>query len=169
MCGSLNILWHCLSLGLDKIWFFSTLIHCWGFQICWHIDCSTLTASSLRILNSSGGIPSPPLAFFIEMLPKAHLTSQSTMSSSWWVISPSWLSGSLTRFLFCLFVCLFCRVSVYSCHLFLNFSVSVKSILFCPVLCHLCVKCFLYISNFFEEITSLSHSFFFLNFFSLFI
>ena len=39
--------------------------HCWVFQICWHIDCNTLTASSLRILNSSAGIPSPPLALFI--------------------------------------------------------------------------------------------------------
>ena len=42
--------------------------HCWVFQICWHIECSTLTASSFRIWNSSTGIPSPPLALFIEML-----------------------------------------------------------------------------------------------------
>ena len=27
--------------------------HFWVFQICWYIECSTLTASSLRILNSS--------------------------------------------------------------------------------------------------------------------
>ena len=37
--------------------------HCWGFQICWHIECSTFTASSFRIWNSSAGIWSPPLAF----------------------------------------------------------------------------------------------------------
>ena len=50
---------------------------------------NTLTASSfrikiltLRILNSSAGIPSPPLALFIVMLPKAHLTSHSRMSGS---------------------------------------------------------------------------------------
>ena len=36
--------------------------HCWVFQICWHTECSTLTASSFRIWNSSTGIPSPPLA-----------------------------------------------------------------------------------------------------------
>ena len=36
--------------------------HCWVFQICWHIECSTFTASSFRIWNSSTGIPSPPLA-----------------------------------------------------------------------------------------------------------
>ena len=39
-------------------------------------------ASSFRILNSSAGIPSPPLALFIVMLPKAHFTSQSKMSGS---------------------------------------------------------------------------------------
>ena len=42
---------------------------------CWHIECSTFTASSFRIWNSSTGIPSPPLALLLVMLPKAHLTS----------------------------------------------------------------------------------------------
>ena len=37
--------------------------HCWVFQICWHIECSTFIASSFRIWNSWTGIPSPPLAF----------------------------------------------------------------------------------------------------------
>ena len=55
---------------------------CWVFQICWHIEFSTLTASSFRIWNSSTGIPSHPLALFIVMLPKAHLTSPSRMSGS---------------------------------------------------------------------------------------
>ena len=49
--------------------------HCWVFQICWHIECSTFTASSFRIWNSSTGIPSPLLAMFIVILPKANLTS----------------------------------------------------------------------------------------------
>ena len=31
---------------------------CWVFQICWHIECSTFTISSFRILNSSARIPS---------------------------------------------------------------------------------------------------------------
>ena len=39
--------------------------HCWVFQICWHIGCNALTASSFRIWNSSSGIPSPPLALFV--------------------------------------------------------------------------------------------------------
>ena len=37
---------------------------------CWQI-CSTFTASSFRIWASSTGIPSPPLALFVVMLPKA--------------------------------------------------------------------------------------------------
>ena len=45
--------------------------------ICWHIECSTFTALSFRIWNSSTGIPSSPLALFIVMLSKAHLTSHS--------------------------------------------------------------------------------------------
>ena len=56
---------------------FQSCGHCWVFQICWHIECSTLTASSFRIWNSSNGIPSLPLALFIVVLPKAHLTFHS--------------------------------------------------------------------------------------------
>ena len=56
--------------------------HWWVFQICWHTECSTFTALSFRIWNSSTEIPSPPLASFIVMLPKAHLTSHSRMSGS---------------------------------------------------------------------------------------
>ena len=56
---------------------FQSCGHCWVCQICWHIESNTFTASSFRIWNSSTGIPSPPLALFIVMLPKAHLTSHS--------------------------------------------------------------------------------------------
>ena len=71
---------------------FQSCGHCWVFQICWHIECSTFTASSLRIWNSSTGIPSPPLALFVVMLSKAHLTTHSRMSGSRWMITPLWLS-----------------------------------------------------------------------------
>ena len=95
-----NILLHCLSLGLEwKLTFFQSCGHCWVFQICWHIECSTFTASSSRIWNSSAGIPSPPLALFIVMLPKAHLISHSRMSGSRWATTPYWLSESLRIFL----------------------------------------------------------------------
>ena len=103
---------------------FQSCGHCWVFQICWYIECSTFTASSFRIWNSSTGIPSPPLALFLVMLPKAHLTSHSRMSGSRWVITPSSLSGSWRSFLY--------SSSVYSYHLFLISSASVRSI---PFLC----------------------------------
>ena len=93
-----------------KIDLFQSCGHCWIFQICRHIECSTFTASSFRILNTSAEIPSPPLALFLSMFPKAYLTSHSRVSGSGWVITPSWLSGSLG---------LFWYSSVYSCHLFL--------------------------------------------------
>ena len=78
---------------------FQSCGQCWVFQICWYNECSTLTAWSFRIWNSSTGIPSPPPALFIVMFPKARLTSQARMSGSRWVITPSWLSGSWRSFL----------------------------------------------------------------------
>ena len=48
--------------------------HWWGFQICWHFECSTLTASSVRMWNSSAGIHWPLLVWFLVLLPKAHST-----------------------------------------------------------------------------------------------
>ena len=99
---------------------FQSCSHCWDFQICWHIECSTSIAASVRIWNSSTAIPSPPLALFVVMLPKAHFTSHSRMSGSMWVITPSWLSGSWRFFLY--------SFSVYSCHLFLISYASLRSI-----------------------------------------
>ena len=55
------------------------------------------------------------------MLSETHLTSHSRMSGSW-VITPLWLSGSWRSFLY--------SYSVYSCHLFLISSSSVRSIPF---------------------------------------
>ena len=86
---------------------FQSCGNCWVFQICWCIECSTFTASSFRIWNSSTGMPSPPLALFIVMLPEAHLTSHSNMSGSRWVFT-----------------------SVYSYHLFLISSASDRFIPF---------------------------------------
>ena len=56
---------------------FQSCGHCWVFQICWHTEYSTFTASSFRIWNSSTGSSSLPLALFVVMLPKVHLTSYS--------------------------------------------------------------------------------------------
>ena len=77
-CEMSAIVWyfeHSLALlffGIGmKTELFQSCGHCWVFQICWHIECSTFTASSFRIWNSSIGIPSPPLALFLVMLPQA--------------------------------------------------------------------------------------------------
>ena len=127
--------------------FFQTCGHCWIFQICWHIECSTFTASSFRIWNSSTGIPSPPLALFVI------LTLHSRMSSSRWVITPLWLSGSWRSYLY--------SSSVYSCHLFLISSASVRPIWFLSFIVPF------FAQNVFEEISSLPHSVVFLYFFAL--
>jgi len=86
---------------------FQSCGHCWLFQICWHTECSTFTASSFKIWNTSTGIPSSPLALFVVMLPKAHLTSHSRMSGSSWVSIPSWLSGLWRSFLYIVLLCIF--------------------------------------------------------------
>ena len=140
--------------------FFQSWGHCWVFQICWHIEFSTFTASSFRIWNSSAGIPSPPLALFIVMLPKAHLTSHSRMSGSRWVITPLWLSGSWRSF----FVQLFCVFFPPLLNIFCFSYFHTISVLYCAPLC---MKNSFGISNFLEEISSLSHSIVFLYFFAV--
>ena len=72
--------------------------------------------------NSRAGLPLPPLALFVVMFPKAHLTSHSRTSGSRWVIIPSQLSGSWRSFLY--------SSSVYCFHLFYISSASVRSIPF---------------------------------------
>ena len=127
-CEMTAIMWwleHSLALpffGIGmKTDLFQSCGHCWVFHICWHIECSTFTALSCRISNSSTGIPSPPLALFVVMLPKAHLTSDSRMSGlGEWSYHHGYL-GHEDLFLY---------GSVYSCHLFLISFASVRSILF---------------------------------------
>ena len=106
---SWRILWTEESGGLESIrsqrvgheWVTNTFT--WTFfrigmkiniLICWHIQYNSLIASSFRIRNSSARIPSPPLALFIVMLPKVHLTSCSRMSGSRWMTTPTWLSNT---------------------------------------------------------------------------
>ena len=116
---------------------FQSCGHCWIFQICWHIECHTLTASSFRIWNSLGGIPSPPLALFVVMLPKANdFTHQNVclyvrdhISMVIWV-TKTFLYNS----------------SGYSCH-FSSASFSTVSFL-SFFYTHLCMKCPLGISSF---------------------
>ena len=83
LCGSLSILWHCLSLGLESKLTFSCG-HCWVFQIRWHIECSTFTASSFRIWISTDTFtywqtlqihPPPMVLFFVQFSPISLFTA----------------------------------------------------------------------------------------------
>ena len=88
LCGSLSILWYRLSLGLEWKLTFSSPVAPAEFS-----KFAAALSEHHRIWNSSTGIPSPSLGLFVVMLPKAHLTLNSRMSGSRWVITPSWLSG----------------------------------------------------------------------------
>ena len=100
---------------------FQSCGHCWVFQICWHIEGSTFTASSFSIWNSSTGIPSPPLALFVALLPKCHLLLiPGCQALGEWSHHHSYLGRED----------LFCSSSVYSSHLFLISSASVRSLPF---------------------------------------
>ena len=143
----------------------------WDWNENWHFAdlCSLLNLLAywvqylkgiiFRIWNSSTGIPSPPLVLFAVMLPKAYWTLYFRMSGSRWVITPLWLSGSWRSFLY--------SSSVYSCHLFLIFSTSVRSIPFLSFIVPIIAWNVLGMSKFLEEISSLSHSIIFLYFFAL--
>ena len=97
--GNYMVVWTIFGIAFlwdwNENWPFPVLCHCWVFQMRWHIECSTFTASSFRIWRSSTGTLSPPLALFVVMLSKAHLTLHSRMSGSRWITTTSWLSGSL--------------------------------------------------------------------------
>ena len=111
-------LWH-----WDENWLFPTVVTA-EFSKFVYILSAALSQHHPLGFEIATGIPSPPLTLFIVMLPKAHLILCPRMSGSRWVITPSWLSGSLRYFLY--------GFSVYSCHLFLISSASVRSILFLP-------------------------------------
>ena len=160
LCGSLNIFWQCPSLVLEWKLAFSSPVAIAEFSKCWHFECSTLTTSFLRIWNSSAGIRSLPLALFVVILPKAHLSSHSRMSGSRWVITPLWLSGSWRS----VCIVLQCILPTSSYYLLLLLG----PYHFCPLLCPTLHEMFPWCLQFFKEIFSLSHSIIFLCFFALF-
>ena len=98
------VVWTCFGIAFlwdwNENWPFPVLRLLPSFPNLLAIECSTFTASYFRIWNSSTGIPSLPLALFVVMLSKAHLTSHSRISGSRWVITPSWLSGLWSSFLY---------------------------------------------------------------------
>ena len=130
--------------------------HCWVFQSCWHTECSTFTASSFRIWNSSTGIPSLPLALFLVMLPRAHLTSHpGCLALGEWSHHCDYLGH---EDLFCTVFCVFLPP-------LLNIFCSVRSLPFLSFIEP--IFAWNVLSNFLEEISSLSHFVVFLYFFAL--
>ena len=107
---------------------FQSYGHCWVFQICWHIECSTLIPSSFWILGSSAGIPSPPLALFVVLFPKTHLTSHSRTSGTRWVV---------IQVIKTFFIVLLCIVATSSSYLLLLLGPDL-SVLYRA---HLCMQC----------------------------
>ena len=148
LCGSLSLLCHCLSLGMERKLTFSSPVATVEFSKFAGILSAALSQHQLlRIWNSSTGIPSPPLALSVVMFPKAHLTSHSR------------ISGSLRYFLH--------SSSVYSCYLFLISSASVKSISFLSFIEPIFAWNVPLVSLIFLKISSLSYSIVFLYFFAL--
>ena len=76
-------------------------------------------------------MPSFPLALFVVMLPKVHLTLHSRMSSTKWVITPTWLSGSWKSFLFfCVLLPPVLNIFCF-CYFFPCFCPSLHEIFYC--------------------------------------
>ena len=114
--------------------------HCWVFQICWHIECSTFTTSSFRIWNSSTGIPSPPLALFVVMLRPTWLHIPRYLALGEWSHHRDYLGGEILLIYYCLppctlfsfdhhlfLLCIYDSISVLLClFIFLRFHVKVK-------------------------------------------
>ena len=132
-------------------------------QICCRIECSTYTASSFRISNSSTGIPSPLLALFIvSFLRPTWLHIPGCLALSEWSHHCGYLGHEN---LFCIILlCILATSSQYLLLMLLLCFFHTTSVLYCA---YLCMKYSLGISNFLEEIHSLSHSIVFLYFFAL--
>ena len=72
------VVWAFFGIALfwdwNENWPFPVLGHRWAFQIHWHIECSTFTASSFRIWNSSTGILIIHLHFSYILAPLDNVT-----------------------------------------------------------------------------------------------
>ena len=121
LCSSLSILWHCLSLGLEWKLTFSSPVATAEFSQFPGILSAALSQHHLSGFEIAQ-LNSITSTSFVAMLPKAHLTSHSRISDSRWVITPLSISGSWRSFLY--------NFSIYSYHLFLISSASVRSIPF---------------------------------------
>ena len=117
----LNITLLACEMSPIAIWKFFCIAILWDWTDSWPFEvlCPLLCFPNLviywvqhfnntifRIWNNLARIPSPPLASFLVMLPKTHLTSHSRMSRSRWMSRSFWFFGHYNLFL--------CNSSVYS-------------------------------------------------------
>ena len=119
------VVWHCLSLGLEWKLTFSSSVATAEFSKFACILSSALSQHHVLGFQIAQMEFHPPLALFIMMLPKAHLTLPSRVSGCRWLITPSWSSGSWRSFLYSCSMC--------SCHLFVYLLLPVGSYNFCPL------------------------------------
>ena len=109
----------------NENWLFPVLCPLLSFQICWYIECNTFTTWSFRILNTSAGVTSLPLALLHEMFPwyiqffwrELYSFSHSSVSSASLhcssLLAILWNSG--TQHLFgCIFPFLPCFLLLFS-------------------------------------------------------
>ena len=118
--------------GISFLWGWNEY---WPFPVLWPLLsfpnllaywCSTFTASSFRVWNSSVGNSITSISFVLDDASKGPLGLAFQISDSTWVIIPPWLPGWKS---------ILYRYSVYSCHLFLISSASLAPYYFCPLLC----------------------------------
>ena len=104
----LNITLLACEMSPIAIWKFFCIAILWDWTDSWPFEvlCPLLCFPNLviywvqhfnntifRIWNNLARIPSPPLASFLVMLPKTHLTSHSRMSRSRWMSRSFWFFG----------------------------------------------------------------------------
>ena len=137
------------GMSWTRIDLFQSCGHYWVFQIWWHIECSTLKASSFKILNSSAGIPSTSTSFISSSVFWGPLHSSESLALDEW--PHHW-------FIQVIIICFgqFCVISPSLLDLFCCYLVFTVSVLYCV---HFWMKCSFDISNFLE-ISSLSPSVF---------
>ena len=66
---------------------FQSCGHCWVFQICWCIECSTFTASSFRIWNISTGISSLSPLWWQKKKTAIHFYVNLFPRNMFWILS----------------------------------------------------------------------------------
>ena len=109
--------------------------HCWVFQVCWHIECSTFTASSFRIWKSSTGIPSPHLLIYVYVnlkllvylsphIPEPNFCIPFSNHNFIFYVCESFAVSQISSFVSFFLDCMFKRFTIFVCLISLNMIIS---------------------------------------------